>query len=162
MSGTVLLGQLYVLPHWDRSCRSNSLSHRVNQSLRWSYNARKGSLWSSSFSSPWCDPTEKSSTAKAGIEPMSATLEVDVLPPGQGGGQCKEQFYMLYRSLPAPPTVSILHAHMTTELDRNDSKAACCSSLVALRDSLASNGDIGQFTYRLSYWCRQSTNHTCV
>ena len=46
-SGTDLLRQYYMLPHWDRSCRSNFLSlpvtvhwHRANQSQRWPYNAR--------------------------------------------------------------------------------------------------------------------------
>ena len=29
ISGTDLLRQLYVLPHWDRSCRSNFLSHPI-------------------------------------------------------------------------------------------------------------------------------------
>ena len=29
ISGTDLLRQLYVLPHWDRSCRSNFLPHPV-------------------------------------------------------------------------------------------------------------------------------------
>ena len=48
ISGTSLLRQLYVLPHWDRSCRSNLPSHlvtvywhRANQSQRWPYNARR-------------------------------------------------------------------------------------------------------------------------
>ena len=45
--GTCLLRQVYMLPHWDRSCRSNFLSypviacwHRANQSRRWCFNAR--------------------------------------------------------------------------------------------------------------------------
>ena len=48
ISGTDLLKQSYVLPHWDRSWRSNLLSdpvtvlwHRTNQSQRWSCNARR-------------------------------------------------------------------------------------------------------------------------
>ena len=48
ISGTDLLRQLYVLPHWDRSCRSNFPSHPVtvywhqaDQSKRWPYNARR-------------------------------------------------------------------------------------------------------------------------
>ena len=48
ISGTDLLRQFYVLPHWDRSCRSNFLPypvtvywHRTNQSQRWPYNARR-------------------------------------------------------------------------------------------------------------------------
>ena len=47
ISGTDLLRQFYVLPHWDRSCRSNFPSHPVtvywhqaDQSQRWPYNAR--------------------------------------------------------------------------------------------------------------------------
>ena len=48
ISGTDLLKQLYVLPHWDRNCRSNVLPHlvtvywhRADQSQCWSYNARR-------------------------------------------------------------------------------------------------------------------------
>ena len=47
ISGTDLLRQLYVLPHWDRSCRSNVLPHpvtvywhRADQSQYWPCNAR--------------------------------------------------------------------------------------------------------------------------
>ena len=48
ISGTDLLRQFYVLPHWDRSCRSNFPSHpvtvywhRADQSQCWPYNARR-------------------------------------------------------------------------------------------------------------------------
>ena len=48
ISGTDLLRQLYVLPHWDRSCRPNFPSHPVtvywhwaDQSQRWPCNARR-------------------------------------------------------------------------------------------------------------------------
>ena len=48
ISGTDQLRQFYVLPHWDRSCRSNFPSHpvtvywhRANQSQRWPYNTRR-------------------------------------------------------------------------------------------------------------------------
>ena len=48
ISGTDLLRQFYVLPHRDRSCRSNFPSHPVtvywhqaDQSQRWPYNARR-------------------------------------------------------------------------------------------------------------------------
>ena len=48
ISGTDLLRQFYVLPHWDRSSRSNFPSHpvtvywhRADQSQRWPYNARR-------------------------------------------------------------------------------------------------------------------------
>ena len=48
ISGTDLHRQFYVLPHWDRSCRSNFPSHpvtvywhRADQSQCWPYNARR-------------------------------------------------------------------------------------------------------------------------
>ena len=48
ISGTDLLRQFYVLPHWDRSCRSNVLPHpvtvywhRADQSQCWPYIARR-------------------------------------------------------------------------------------------------------------------------
>ena len=48
ISGTDLLGQLYVLPHWDRTCRQNFLPHpitvcwhRAEQSQHWPYNAKR-------------------------------------------------------------------------------------------------------------------------
>ena len=48
ISRTDLLRQVHVLPHWDRSCRSNFLCHpvtvywhRTNQSKHWPYNARR-------------------------------------------------------------------------------------------------------------------------
>ena len=48
ISGTDLLRQWHVLPHWNRSCRSNFPSHpvtvywhRADQSHRWPYNARR-------------------------------------------------------------------------------------------------------------------------
>ena len=48
ISGTDLLRQFYVLPHWDRSCRSNFPSHpvtvywhRADQSQRWPYDTRR-------------------------------------------------------------------------------------------------------------------------
>ena len=48
ISGTDLLRQFYVLPHWYTSCRSNFPSrpvtvywHRANQSQHWPYNARR-------------------------------------------------------------------------------------------------------------------------
>ena len=48
ISGTDLHRQFYVLPHWDRSCRSNFPSrpvtvywHWADQSQRWPYNARR-------------------------------------------------------------------------------------------------------------------------
>ena len=48
ISGTDLHRQFYVLPHWDRSCKSNFPSHpvtvylhRADQSQCWPYNARR-------------------------------------------------------------------------------------------------------------------------
>ena len=48
ISGMDLHRQFYMLPHWGRSCRSNFLPHpvtgywhRVDQSQRWPYNARR-------------------------------------------------------------------------------------------------------------------------
>ena len=48
ISGTDLHRQFYVLPHWDRSCRSNFPSHlvtvywhRADQSQCWPYNAMR-------------------------------------------------------------------------------------------------------------------------
>ena len=48
ISGTDLHRQFYVLPHWDRSCRSSFPSHpvtvywhRADQSQCWPYNARR-------------------------------------------------------------------------------------------------------------------------
>ena len=48
ISGTDLLRQLYVLPYWDRSCRSNVLPHpvivywhRADQSQCWPYNVSR-------------------------------------------------------------------------------------------------------------------------
>ena len=46
--GGICSDKLYVLPHWDRSCRSNMLSHPVtvywhqaNQFQSWPYDARR-------------------------------------------------------------------------------------------------------------------------
>ena len=48
ISGMDLLRQFYVLPHWDRSCRSNFPPHLItvywhwtNQSQHWPYNTRR-------------------------------------------------------------------------------------------------------------------------
>ena len=56
ISGTDLHRQFHVLPHWDRSCRSNFPSHpvtvywhRADQSQRWPHNAWQGSHWSANF-----------------------------------------------------------------------------------------------------------------
>ena len=68
ISGTDLFKQLYVLPHWKRSCRSNYLSHPVtvnwhlvNQSRRWPYVARCLAAWplEYQFLSHWYDSNRK-------------------------------------------------------------------------------------------------------
>ena len=78
ISGTDLLRQFYVLPHSDRSCRSNVLPHpvtvywhRADQSQRWPYNARRlaGQPLECQFLSHWYDSTPKKIPAPAGFEP---------------------------------------------------------------------------------------------
>ena len=88
ISGTDLLGQLYVLPHWDRNCRSNVLPHpatvcwhRANQSQCWPYNATRlaGSPLECQFFSHWYDSTLKKSRRKRDSNPGSSALEADAL-----------------------------------------------------------------------------------
>ena len=95
ISGTDLLRQFYVLPHWDRSCRSNFLPHpvtvywhRADQSQRWPYNARRlaGLPLECQFLSHWYDSTPKKSRCKRDSNPGSSALEADALPLGQRGG----------------------------------------------------------------------------
>ena len=64
ISGMDLLRQFYVLPNWDKSCRSNFLPHpvtvywhRANQSQYWPYNVRQRSHWSANCH--WYDSTPK-------------------------------------------------------------------------------------------------------
>ena len=75
ISRTDLLRQFYVLPHWDRSCRSNFPSHpvtvywhRANQSQRWPIML---GAWQGGApickSLVWLDPWKI--PAKAGFEP---------------------------------------------------------------------------------------------
>ena len=87
--------QFYVLPHWDRSCRSNFLSHPVtvywhqaDQSQRWPYNARRlaGYPLECQFLSHWYDSTPKKSRRKRDSNPESSALEEDTLPLRQRGG----------------------------------------------------------------------------
>ena len=66
ISGMDLLRQLYILPHWDRSCRSNILSHpvtvywhRTNQSQCWPCNEESPLEYQ--FLSHWYDSTWKNS-----------------------------------------------------------------------------------------------------
>ena len=88
ISGTDLLRQFYVLPHWERSCRSNFLPHpvtvywhRADQSQRWPYNARRlaGLPLECQFFSHWYDSTQKKSRRKRDLNPGSSALEADAL-----------------------------------------------------------------------------------
>ena len=83
-----LLRQLHVLPHWDRSYRSNFLPHpvtvywhRANQSQRWPYNARllAGQPSECQFWSHWYDSTREKSRRKRDSNPGSFALEADAL-----------------------------------------------------------------------------------
>ena len=88
ISGTDLLRQFCVLPHWDRSCRSNVLPHpvtvywhRADQSQCWPYNARRlaGQPLECQFLSHWYDSTPKKSRRKWDSNPGSSTLEAVAL-----------------------------------------------------------------------------------
>ena len=78
------LRQFYTLPHWDRSCRSNFLSHPVtryrhwaNQSQPWPYNGKR-LAWKPlecQFLSHLYDSTWKNPHSESG----NRTLEVDAL-----------------------------------------------------------------------------------
>ena len=96
ISGTDLRRQFYVLPHWDRSCRSNFPSHpvtvywhRADQSQRWPYNARRlaGEPLECQCLSHWYDSTPKKSRRKQDSNPGLSALEADALPLGQRGGR---------------------------------------------------------------------------
>ena len=96
ISGMDLLRQFDVLPHWDRSCRSNVLPHpvtvywhRSDQSQCWPYNARCLAGWplECQFLSHWYDSTGKKSWRKRDSNLGSSALEADALPLGQRGGQ---------------------------------------------------------------------------
>ena len=75
ISGTDLLRQFYVLPHWDRSCRSNFPSHpvtvywhRADQSQCWPYKPGRVATGVPIFKSlVWLDPEKI--PALAGFEP---------------------------------------------------------------------------------------------
>ena len=78
ISGTDLLRQFYVLPHWDRSCRSNFLPHpvtvywhRADQSQHWPYNTRRlvGLPLECQFLSHCSGSTQKKVPVQAGFEP---------------------------------------------------------------------------------------------
>ena len=91
ISGTNLLRQFYVLPHWDRNCRPNFPSHPVivywhqaNQSQHWPYNTRRlaGLPLECQFWSHWYDSTLEKSQRKWDSNPGSSTLEADALTTG--------------------------------------------------------------------------------
>ena len=93
--GQICSDNFYVLPNWDRSCRSNFLPHpvtvywhRVDQSQRWPYNARRLARQplECQFLSHWYDLTQKKSQRKRNSNPGSSALEADALPLGQRGG----------------------------------------------------------------------------
>ena len=78
ISWTDLPRQLYVLPHWGRSCRSNFLSdpitvfwHRANQFQHWPYNIRclTGSPLEYRFLNHWYDSTRKKPDASGNRTP---------------------------------------------------------------------------------------------
>ena len=89
ISGTDLLRQFYVLPHWDRSCRSNFLphpvtvyKHRADQSQHRPYNyrlapGRVATVVPIFKSMIWLDP--KKSRHKRDSNPGSSAPEVDAL-----------------------------------------------------------------------------------
>ena len=96
ISGTDLPRELYVLPHWDRSCRSNLLSHLgiiychwANKSLYGPYNIQhwQGRHWSINFQDMGMTRQGKSPTWEAGFAPRSAAFTADTLPPGQHSSQ---------------------------------------------------------------------------
>ena len=99
ISGTDLLRQFYVLPHWDRSCKPNFPSHpvtvfwhRADQSQCWPYNARRlaGQPLECQFLSHWYDSTPKKSRRNWDSNPGSSALEAGALPLGQRGGRSQQ------------------------------------------------------------------------
>ena len=88
ISGTDLLRQFYVLPHWDRSCRSNCPSHPVTvywhqaiEPQNWPYTARHlaGQPLECQFLSHWYDSTPEKSRRKRDLNPGSSALEADAV-----------------------------------------------------------------------------------
>ena len=86
--GRICSDNFYVLPHWDRSCRSNVLPHPVtvywhqaNQSQCWPYNARRlaGKPLECQCLSDWYDSTPKNSWRKRDSNPGPSALEADAL-----------------------------------------------------------------------------------
>ena len=83
-----LLRQFNMLPHWDRSCRSNLPPHpvtfywhRADQSQNWPYNTRRlaGQPLECQFLSHWYDSTPEKSRRKWDSNPGSSALEADAL-----------------------------------------------------------------------------------
>ena len=88
ITGRDLLRRFYVLPHWDRSCRSNFPSHPVtvywhqaNQSQHWPYNTRRlaGYPLKRQFFSHWYDSILEIFWRKQDLNPGSSALEADAL-----------------------------------------------------------------------------------
>ena len=88
ISGTDLLRQFHVLPHWDRSCRPNFPSHpvtvyghRANQSQYWPYNARRlaGKPLECQFLGHWYDSAPEKSRRKQDLNPGFSAIEADAL-----------------------------------------------------------------------------------
>ena len=92
ISGTDVFKQLYVLPHWERSCRWTFLSHpvtvyrqRANQSKRLPFNTRHQQPLEYQFLTHRYDSTRtKDSRRKRDSNPAP---ETDASPLGQRGGQ---------------------------------------------------------------------------
>ena len=91
ISGTDLPRQLSVLPHRDRSSRSNyptqpqytdtgPTSPSADSIMPGAWQA---SHWSANFEVTGMTPPGECSTVKAGIEPKSAALHADALPLGR-------------------------------------------------------------------------------
>ena len=81
-----VLEQLHVMPHWDRSCRSNFQPrpvtvywHRADQSQHWPYNARclAGCPLECQFQSHWYDSNQTKSWRRQDLKPRSSALEAD-------------------------------------------------------------------------------------
>ena len=69
---TDLIRQVYVLPYWDRSCRSNFLHQALT------HVPGRVATWVPVFKSPvWPDPEK--SLGKRDLNPQSSTLEADAL-----------------------------------------------------------------------------------
>ena len=103
-----LFWQVYMLPHWDTSCRSNFLSHpftnidtRPTSPSLIMPGIWQGSHWSANFSGtgmtqPW------KSTCACGIRTPDLPLSRQTpYPQGQQGGLPAEKWYFLHHSVSA-------------------------------------------------------------